>query len=112
MLWVLPDRRAVADAVWDELVTGHDGAGKAGAQLWTDLDAVLADTNELQGDWVNGGRLDLLLDGAASAGDPWLTEIPGAYGAGTAGLILGPTWQRCTEPPRRRLSTYSMTPTA
>jgi phage baseplate assembly protein W len=27
-----------------------------------DLDAILADTNELQGDWVNGGRLDLLLD--------------------------------------------------
>lgn len=28
----------------------------------TDLTAILADTNELQGDWVNGGRLDLLLD--------------------------------------------------
>jgi hypothetical protein len=27
-----------------------------------DLDAILADTNELQGDWVNGGRLDLLID--------------------------------------------------
>jgi len=41
---------SVADAVWDELVTGHDGAGKAGQQLWTDLDAVLADTGELQVD--------------------------------------------------------------
>lgn len=36
---------------------------------WTDggrldliLDAVLADTNELQGDWTNGGRLDLIID--------------------------------------------------
>jgi hypothetical protein len=27
-----------------------------------DINAILADTNELQGDWVNGGRLDLLLD--------------------------------------------------
>jgi hypothetical protein len=27
-----------------------------------DISAILADTNELQGDWVNGGRLDLLLD--------------------------------------------------
>ncbi len=27
-----------------------------------DLVTVLADTNELQGDWVNGGRLDLILD--------------------------------------------------
>jgi hypothetical protein len=28
--------------------------------------AIVADTNELQGDWANGGRLDLLLDKAAS----------------------------------------------
>jgi len=26
------------------------------------VDAILVDTNELQGDWTNGGRLDLLLD--------------------------------------------------
>jgi hypothetical protein len=31
----------------------------------------------------------LLLDGAASAGDPWTTTLPGAYGAGTAGYIVG-----------------------
>lgn len=36
-----------ADAVWDELVTGHDGAGKAGQQLWTDVDAILVDTAEI-----------------------------------------------------------------
>ncbi len=29
----------------------------------TELDLVYADTNELQTDWVNGGRLDLLVDG-------------------------------------------------
>lgn len=34
----------IADAVWDELSTGHVSAGKAGTQLWTDLDAVLVDT--------------------------------------------------------------------
>jgi len=50
---------------------------------------ILADTNELQTDWHDGGRLDLLLDGAASAGDPWTTALPGAYGAGTAGKIIG-----------------------
>lgn len=27
-----------------------------------DMDAILADTNELQTDWVNGGRLDLIID--------------------------------------------------
>lgn len=51
--------------------------------------AIVADTNELQVDWRNGGRLDLLLDAASSAGDPWGTPIPGAYAAGTAGFILG-----------------------
>lgn len=42
----------IADAVWDELATGHTDAGKAGAQLWTDIDAILVDTNELQSDDV------------------------------------------------------------
>jgi hypothetical protein len=32
----------------------------------TQLAAILADTNELQVDWVNGGRLDLILDARAS----------------------------------------------
>lgn len=37
-----------------------------GGRLDLILDATLADTNELQGDWVNGGRLDLILDARAS----------------------------------------------
>jgi hypothetical protein len=32
----------------------------------TQLAAIVADTNELQGDWTNGGRLDLILDARAS----------------------------------------------
>ena len=32
----------------------------------TQLAAIVADTNELQTDWVNGGRLDLILDARAS----------------------------------------------
>lgn len=31
-----------------------------------DITAILADTNELQTDWANGGRLDLILDARAS----------------------------------------------
>jgi len=34
----------IADAVWDEAAAGHTDAGKAGRQLWTDVDAILADT--------------------------------------------------------------------
>jgi hypothetical protein len=35
------------------------------ANIPADLDSALADTNELQTDWANGGRLDLLLDACA-----------------------------------------------
>jgi ABC-type metal ion transport system substrate-binding protein len=40
----LPTAAENADAVWDEASTGHTDAGKAGAQMWTDVDAILADT--------------------------------------------------------------------
>ena len=39
-----PTAAAIADAVWDEASTGHTDAGKAGAQVWTDIDAILTDT--------------------------------------------------------------------
>lgn len=51
----------IADAVWDEAISGHLSAGTTGAAL----------------------------NGAGSAGDPWTTSLPGAYGSGTAGYILG-----------------------
>jgi hypothetical protein len=36
------------------------------AAVDTEVSAILADTNELQTDWADGGRLDLILDGRAS----------------------------------------------
>jgi len=51
----------IADGVWDEVLSGHATAGTTGAAL----------------------------SAAGSAGDPWSTSLPGAYGAGTAGNILG-----------------------
>ena len=56
-----PTAAVVADAVWDEAIAGHLGAGSTG----------------------------LALNSASSAGDPWSTALPGAYGAGTAGKIVG-----------------------
>ena len=61
----------IADAVWDEVTSGHTTAGTAGKAL-TDA---LADTNELQGDWANGGRLDLILDELTTQGDTNETKI-------------------------------------
>lgn len=51
----------IADAVWDEVLSGHLTAGTTGAAL----------------------------NAAGSAGDPWTTALPGSYGAGTAGKIVG-----------------------
>jgi hypothetical protein len=51
----------IVDGVWDEPIAGHLGTGSTGAAL----------------------------NAAGSAGDPWATLIPGAYGAGTAGNIVG-----------------------
>ena len=36
------------------------------ADIQTDVTTILADTNELQTDWANGGRLDLILDATAT----------------------------------------------
>jgi hypothetical protein len=55
------ERDTVADKVWDEAIVGHLTAGTTGNAL----------------------------NAAGSAGDPWSTPIPGAYGAGTAGKIIG-----------------------
>jgi hypothetical protein len=61
MIAAIPAASAVADAVWDEAISGHLTAGTTGNAL----------------------------NAAGSAGDPWSTPIPGAYGAGTAGKIVG-----------------------
>ena len=62
--------------------------------LDTEIAAILADTNELQTDWANGGRLDLILDSAiaptasAVADAVWDEALSGHSGAGSAGLAL------------------------
>ena len=55
----------IADAIWDESLSGHTTAGTTGkaiSDIETNVAAILVDTDELQGDWTNGGRLDLILD--------------------------------------------------
>lgn len=61
-----PTAAAIADAVWDESTTGHTTAGTFGEQVKTDIDAILADTNELQSDDIPGtlstieGKIDTI----------------------------------------------------
>ncbi len=58
---VIPSAADNADAVWDEAVADHTEAGSTGNALTA----------------------------AGSAGDPWSTTLPGAYGDNTAGKIVG-----------------------
>ena len=75
---------ALATAQADlDIITGSNGVTLAASQpnytpatesalaavagyLDTEIASILADTNELQQDWANGGRLDLILDSRAS----------------------------------------------
>lgn len=71
-----------ADAVTEiqsGLATAANLATVAG-YLDTEIAAILADTNELQVDWVNGGRLDLLIDAIKAVTDKLDTalELDGA----------------------------------
>jgi hypothetical protein len=52
---------ALAAAVLDATASSHDTSGTIGAKI----------------------------NAAASAGDPWSTDLPGSYGSGTAGNIVG-----------------------
>jgi len=61
----VPTAAENADAVWDEAMSGHQTETTFGGELGTldpNITFILADTSELQTDWTNGGRLDLLID--------------------------------------------------
>lgn len=84
----------IADAVWDEALAGHAGAGTAGAALSAATAPTVGQVADAVWDEAIAGHLGVGSTGAAlsaagSAGDPWLTALPGAYGAGTAGDIIG-----------------------
>lgn len=45
--------------------------------------------NALTADFNAAGTMGEAMASAGSAGDPWITNLPGAYGSGSAGHILG-----------------------
>jgi len=55
--------------------------------LDTEVAAILADTNELQTDWANGGRLDVILDGILAD-----TAVIGSAGAGLTAVPWNSSW--------------------
>jgi hypothetical protein len=60
---------ANADAIEVVRLVIADDTLNAIALVQTDTTAIVADTNELQTDWADGGRLDLILDARAATGD-------------------------------------------
>lgn len=60
---------AIYDALYANTAAGFNSSGQVSLLTATQasIDAVEADTNEIQGDWTNGGRLDLLLDSVVAA---------------------------------------------
>lgn len=77
---------AIADSVWDEASAGHTDAGKAGAQLWTDVDAILSDTGT-DGVLVSSGAGAGQLDVTGGVVKSNLSQILGTALTETAGQI-------------------------
>lgn len=85
----------IADAVWDESLADHQQSASAGNAL----DSATAPTADEVADAVweeaisdhsgTTGSTAEALNAAGSAGDPWTTQLPGAYGIGSAGKIVG-----------------------
>jgi hypothetical protein len=83
-------------------LTGITGVTLAASQPGVTIPTVTTVTNQLTAAVIGGAVWDVTLSGhlvggstgaalnaAGSAGDPWSTLIPGAYGAGTAGNLVG-----------------------
>lgn len=77
---------AAVQAVWDALTSALTTAGSIG-KLLAALPGSIWDV-VLSGH-TTSGTTGAALSSASSAGDPWNTALPGAYGAGTAGKIIG-----------------------
>lgn len=88
----IPTASAIADAVWDELSTGHTDAGKAGQQLWTDIDAVKAKTDNLPSDPADESSIQAAIASLndISASDV-LTQVNAALDASGSELTAIPT---------------------
>jgi len=87
-LQALRDR---GDSAW---TTGGGGSAPTVAEIRAEMDsnstklaAIVADTNELQTDWANGGRLDLIVDGILAD-----TAEIGSAGAGLSAIPWNSSW--------------------
>lgn len=83
-----PTAAAIADAVWDEAQSGHVSAGSFGI-IASEIADILTDTNELQGDWTDGGRLDLIIDELTTNVDAVETDTQNIQSRLPSALVSG-----------------------
>jgi len=82
---ILVDTGTTLDGKIDTIDTNVDTILVDTADMQPRVVAIEADTNELQGDWANGGRLDLILDIIAA---DTTTDIPALIGTAQADLDI------------------------
>jgi hypothetical protein len=70
---------------YDETTDSLQGSGDADPTIQDLVDAIL---DEPLAGHADAGSVGEGISNASSAGDPWSTALPGAYGAGTAGKLL------------------------
>jgi hypothetical protein len=95
-----PSAATIADAVWDELQTGHTTIGSFGYYLDSRVSTVgggtpptasaIADAvwDEVLAGHLTAGTTGAALNASGGAGDPWSTTLPGAYTGDQAGRLL------------------------
>jgi hypothetical protein len=73
--------QAELDAIQAAVITNAAGTDIAAdiIALKAETALIVADTNELQGDWANGGRLDVILDSAVT--DQWTVQMADSVSA-------------------------------
>ena len=91
-LAALPTAGGIADAVWDELFTGHAVPNSFGEAVVVGANnAALAASyaNVVMTDWSDGGRLDVLLDAAKDNATTAVARLPTALVSGRMDANVG-----------------------
>lgn len=80
---IAADAIGASELAADAVTEIQSGLATAAALATVDgnVDSILADTNELQGDWANGGRLDLLIDAVKAKTDSLTFTVAGTVNA-------------------------------
>ena len=123
-------KAGVAGDPWTTILPGGYAANSAGSLIGNNLDAKVSTrlptatyvapptavqnataTRDIDNTNPAANSLGAMVKSAGTAGDPWSTALPGAYGAGTAGKIIGTNIDALISS-RLAAATYVVPPTA